>query len=233
MDTFDKGTLRNRGKKALQALSEEHKKSASCSICKHLHAYLKSLDPFPSALLAFIPLPDEPDIRPFYREVCSLYPHLPIGFPRVEGEELAFYRWASSYLPEEGRAKDTEKDPAFYRCPSQTFPASAEEGVHTASGWGIGSYGILEPSPSLPRFGKDIPWGRSPLILVPGRVFDRQGGRIGRGKGYYDRFLRSLRLKGFEGLSVGICFSVQVVERLPITQQDESVDCIITEEGVL
>jgi len=211
LDTFDKQTLRNRAKEILQTLPEEYKKGASHSICQHLNRYLLSLSTLPTALLGFIPFPDEPDVTPLYREICSLFPYLPIGFPRVEGNALAFYRWSSSRLPKNGVTPE----------------------------WVHGSFGTIEPSPSLPQFGRDIPWGTCPVVLVPGRVFDRQGGRIGRGKGYYDRFLRSLRQrvtdgeKNIEVIAIGICFLVQVVTEVPRTEQDEPIDHLITEEGVL
>jgi len=198
-------------KKILQALPEEYKKVASHSICQHLQRYLLSLSASPTTLLGFIPFPDEPDVIPFYWEIHSLFPQLPIGFPRVEGNALAFYRWSSSWLPKNGGTPE----------------------------WEPGSFGILEPSPSLPQFGKEIPWGTRPIVLVPGRVFDRQGGRIGRGKGYYDRFLRSLRRrlsdgrKNIEVIAIGICFSVQVITEVPRTEQDEPIDHLITEEGMV
>jgi len=210
LDTFRKRNLRIQVKERLNTLPEEFKRRASLSICQHLLRYLQSLSTPPSSLLGYIPQPEEPDSRPFYREVASLFPHLPIGFPRVEGEDLAFYRWTG-----------------------RTLPGEAPVGFPTDPAWEIGSFGIPSPSPSLPRFGKDIPWGKSPLVLVPGRVFDRQGGRIGRGKGYYDRFLRDLRQKGIDVKAVGICFFIQLVEEVPRTESDEPIDQLITEEGIV
>lgn len=209
-DTFPKQKFRKQVKGSLDTLPEEFKRSASLSICRHLQHYLQSLPTLPSSLLGFIPLADEPDTRPFYREVSSSFPPLPIGFPRVVGEDLAFYQWTSRVLP------------------GDVLVESLSD-----LAWEIGSFGIPSPGPSLPQFGKDIPWGQCPLVLVPGRVFDRQGGRIGRGKGYYDRFLRSLRQKGIGVQAVGICFSIQLVGEVPRTEQDEPVDYLITEEGTV
>lgn len=210
METFPKQKIRKQAKESLDTLSEEFKRNASLYIYQHLRHYLQSLPTLPSSLLGFIPLADEPDIRPFYREVSSSFPHLPIGFPRVVGEDLAFHRWTSKALPGDAPA-ESPPDPA----------------------WEIGSFGIPSLSPSLPLFGKDIPWGESPLVLVPGRAFDRQGGRMGRGKGYYDRFLRSLRQQRIDVQAVGICFSIQLVKDVPRTEQDEPIDHLITEEGLV
>jgi len=210
LDTFRKQNLRKGAKERLNTLPEEFKRRASLSICQHLLHYLQSLPTPPSSLLGYIPQAEEPDTKPFYREVASSFPTLPIGFPRVEEKDLAFYLWMSKTLPGDAPV-ESPPDPA----------------------WEIGSFGIPSPSPSLPQFGKDIPWGDSPLVLVPGRVFDRQGGRIGRGKGYYDRFLRALRQKGIAVRAVGICFTIQLVEEVPRTESDEPIDHLITEEGVL
>ncbi|MCX7787001.1 MAG: 5-formyltetrahydrofolate cyclo-ligase [Spirochaetes bacterium] len=213
MDTFGKQTLRNWVKEILQTLPEEYKQHASHSICQHLKQFLLSLTTLPTALLGFIPFRDEPDLTPFYGEIRRLFPHMHIGFPRMEGSHLAFHQWSSSPVPGMGKG-----------------------GTY---GWEYGPFGTIQPSPSLPQLGKEIPWGESPIVLVPGRVFDRHGGRIGRGKGYYDRFLRSLRQSRTDGktnidvLAVGICFSVQVIEGVPRTEQDEPIDHLITEEGVI
>ena len=67
------------------------------------------------------------------------------------------------------------------------------------------------------------------LILVPGCGFDRELGRLGRGGGYYDRFL----MQQGDTLKVGICFECQVIDRLPTESHDQSVDLIVTESRVL
>lgn len=230
METFYKQNLRNRAKESLKALSEEYKKNASQAICQHLRTYIRSLDPPPSSLLGFIPFQDEPDLNPFYREVRGLYSNLPVGFPRVQGRDLVFHQWTSSHLP--GRPRVASGAPADSKTPLDLEVPQPTEVPEKSLEWQIGALGTIEPSPSLPRFGTDLPWGEHPLVLVPGRVFDRQGGRIGRGKGYYDRFLRSLRKHGINVTAVGICFFIQVVQEVPRTEQDEAVDHLITEEGV-
>ena len=67
------------------------------------------------------------------------------------------------------------------------------------------------------------------LILVPGLGFDRNGYRIGYGKGYYDRFL-----KDFKGVSVGIAFEFQIMALPLVTDQwDVPVDYLLSERGLL
>ncbi|MBI4125365.1 MAG: 5-formyltetrahydrofolate cyclo-ligase [Deltaproteobacteria bacterium] len=66
------------------------------------------------------------------------------------------------------------------------------------------------------------------LIVVPGIAFDRQGNRLGRGEGYYDRLL-----SGYHGLKIGLAYEFQVVETLPASPKDRRVDFVITEERIL
>ncbi len=80
-----------------------------------------------------------------------------------------------------------------------------------------GAYGILEP-------GEDCPAEEQmDLVLVPGLAFDRRGGRIGYGGGYYDRFL-----DGRKAVSVGICAEFALFDRIPQTEKDKRMDCVVT-----
>lgn len=86
-----------------------------------------------------------------------------------------------------------------------------------------GPYGILQPAESdiLELSLDDID-----LVIVPGVAFDRKGNRLGRGKGYYDRFLKDLTLKGIP--SIGIAFDFQVVDNIPTLSHDLPVTKLIT-----
>ena len=87
-----------------------------------------------------------------------------------------------------------------------------------------GSYGIMEPRASCKKVNaKEIG-----LVFVPALAFDRKGGRIGYGGGYYDRFLKGIPLSK----RIGLAYSFQVLERLPQKQHDLKVAKIITEKGV-
>ena len=68
------------------------------------------------------------------------------------------------------------------------------------------------------------------LVVTPGLGFDRQGHRLGRGAGFYDRFLSDPRLRA---VRCGFCFSEQVVESVPVTDSDRPVDWLVTDEEVL
>ncbi len=87
-----------------------------------------------------------------------------------------------------------------------------------------GAFGIMEPD----QEGGDEEM-KLDLIIVPGVAFDRNGGRIGMGKGYYDRFLETKK----EVSKVALAFSEQVLEEVPKEPYDENVDMIITEKEII
>jgi len=70
------------------------------------------------------------------------------------------------------------------------------------------------------------------LVLVPMLAFDRQGHRLGYGGGYYDRTIARLREVG-DVLAVGLAFSGQVRDELPVEPHDMHLDWIITESAAL
>ena len=87
-----------------------------------------------------------------------------------------------------------------------------------------GRFGILEPQQTP----ETLPSGTATAVLVPGVAFDRHGMRLGRGKGFYDRFL-----SGFEGIRIGICPSSRLVEEVPAEAHDVAMDYVVTENFVL
>ncbi len=113
------------------------------------------------------------------------------------------------------------------------YPRICDDGTltflrHEANdGWEQGRFGIREPR-AVPG-GEGIREGFD-LVVVPGLAFDAAGWRLGRGHGYYDRFLR--RLAG-TSLAVGLAFSWQMVPEVPVDAWDVPVDAVVTEEGVV
>jgi len=94
-----------------------------------------------------------------------------------------------------------------------------------------GYYGINEPKTSGKQFCFDDDFG-SVLVLVPGRAFTKKGARLGRGKGFYDVFLKQLKeecaVAGKKVYTIGVCFSCQVVDSVPTEQNDVFVDKIVS-----
>lgn len=85
-----------------------------------------------------------------------------------------------------------------------------------------GAYGILEPKPDAPCVMPD----EIDLILVPGLAFDEKGGRLGRGKGYYDRFLGKTEAK-----TIGVCRCL--VPRVPVEVHDKRMDAVVTDKNIM
>lgn len=93
------------------------------------------------------------------------------------------------------------------------------------------AWGIPEPDPAwLPL---DLARAASVLIAVPGLAFDRQGNRLGRGKGYYDRFLAKARRAAKSITALGVCFSEQLVDAVPHGERDERLDGAVTERDTI
>ena len=86
----------------------------------------------------------------------------------------------------------------------------------------VGSYGILEPQSGEPCDVSEID-----VMIVPGVAFGRDGARLGRGKGFYDRYLAR---KGFRAECVGVCLDFQLFDTLPMEPHDRVMDCVISNE---
>lgn len=82
----------------------------------------------------------------------------------------------------------------------------------------IGEFGISEPTGELFSDYKKID-----LCLIPGLAFDNEGGRMGRGKGFYDRFLPQTNCH-----KIGICFPWQIVPKIECAPWDIPMDEVIS-----
>ena len=85
---------------------------------------------------------------------------------------------------------------------------------------------LLVPSADCPL----VPVDAIDVILVPGLAFDRAGRRLGRGGGFYDRFLATAPARAAR---VGVAFEAQVVDSVPVGDQDCTVSALVTEAGTL
>ena len=84
-----------------------------------------------------------------------------------------------------------------------------------------GPYGVLQPKPVS---GAAVPPEAIELVIVPGVGFDRAGHRLGHGQGYYDAFLQRLPMTVPR---LGLAFTCQIVERIPVDAHDEPVTTVI------
>lgn len=94
--------------------------------------------------------------------------------------------------------------------------------IRTLDALAPGAFGIPEPRRDTPV----LPPQAFDLAVVPAVAFDRAGFRIGRGGGYYDRYLAQMR-----GVKIGLCYTQFLLPSLPRELHDERVDLILTEEG--
>ncbi len=89
-----------------------------------------------------------------------------------------------------------------------------------------GKYGIPEPDTAQGVETSQMP---GPLVcLVPGLAFTEKGFRLGRGGGYYDRFLSH-----FSGISIGLAFSLSMVKDVPASARDFRVHYVATPQGII
>lgn len=92
-----------------------------------------------------------------------------------------------------------------------------------------GAFGIVEPMvpDAAKAFGGSVcavcPPEAIDLLVVPGVAFTREGARLGRGKGYYDRYLAQDEVDAY---CVGVCFAHQLVDELPVEPHDRAMDAI-------
>lgn len=94
-----------------------------------------------------------------------------------------------------------------------------------------GAYKILEPKAELRQLpAKRVAAAELDLVMVPGTAFDLQGGRMGQGKGYYDRLLATARP---DAPLVAIAFDCQVFDEIPVAPHDVFMDKVVTEARVI
>lgn len=178
-----KSQMRARARAALAAVRPQDAEAWSSDLCRRLAdapEYKRA-----RTILAFLPIPGEPDLSPACRKAVG------------EGKRLCLTRldWERGTLT-----------PAIVR--------SVDRGLVT------GRYGIREPGTDAPH----IPPNEIDLVLVPGLAFDESGRRLGRGAGYYDRFLTPLSVA-----TIGVAFELQLVPEVPTGPGDAPVGAIVTE----
>ncbi len=116
-------------------------------------------------------------------------------------------------------ARGMGKQVAYPRCEGDELGLYIVKDGHLTSG----SFGLQEPDDTCRRIDiEDVDFA-----VVPGLAFDRQGGRLGRGKGYYDRLLREA-----SAVKAALCFNEQLTEQVPMEAHDGRMDMIVTENGI-
>jgi 5-formyltetrahydrofolate cyclo-ligase len=93
------------------------------------------------------------------------------------------------------------------------------------TGFSRGTSGLRNPITGVP-----VPIGQIDLVVAPALGFDGQGNRLGRGGSYYDRFFANIELKAQR---CGFAFAEQRIDSIPVTEHDEPVDFLVTDEEVI
>jgi 5-formyltetrahydrofolate cyclo-ligase len=159
------------------------------------------------SLFLFLSLPRELDTGPLVETALGAGKR--VFAPRLEGGRLEAAPLAGG-SPEGGPG-----EMSFYRILPPGGPGSPEPGP----------FGIREPPPLEAPGPGDFP----ALILVPGLAFDPQGRRLGRGGGYYDRFLAA---PPGPCRTLGLCMPCQLVPEVPVDPWDCRVEGLCTGEAL-
>ena len=97
--------------------------------------------------------------------------------------------------------------------------------IESVSDLSPGRYGIPEPSEN----GEKVNPSDIDAIIVPGVAFDEKGKRLGRGGGYYDRFME----KTGNAVKIALCREINLLEAVPCEEHDRSVDIVLTENRII
>ncbi len=84
-----------------------------------------------------------------------------------------------------------------------------------------GNFSIMEPKNTAPADASKFD-----IVLVPGIAFDKNGNRVGFGKGCYDMFFKEV-----DAVKVGVCYDFQICEEIPADEHDIKMDFLLTESG--
>lgn len=89
-----------------------------------------------------------------------------------------------------------------------------------SDGVAVGAFGIMEPIATVPVKPSEID-----VMIVPGVAFTRNGARLGRGKGFYDKYLSH---SDFQAYTIGVCYPCQLIENLPTEEHDRGLDLVVS-----
>ena len=150
---------------------------------------------------------------PEYRDARVIMLYLPIP-QEVDPAQVALHAWG------QGKTVLAPKVDWSQRHMLAVQIHSMDDGVVR------GKYGVPQPPPDGPVY----PVEEIDLVIVPALAYDRTGGRLGRGGGFYDRFLSGLDVTA---VTCGLAFTEQLVDQLPADRHDRPVDILVTDKEVL
>lgn len=227
-----KQTARQAMKSRLRALRFDR-----LAVAAQIFRNLERLPNFDDAqtLAVYLDFGFEAPTRPFLPRLFER-PNRVVAAPRCVGRELEFYRLdAPQFLnavnetasPNADPDEKTNEVPPKNAAPDETDrfvdrDAFSPKRLFRLTDLTSGSFGIWEPAANPARL---VAPDAFDLVLVPGLAFDLDGGRLGRGAGFYDRFLATLSKKT---RFVGVALDEQLVEKTPRDAFDLPVDALAT-----
>lgn len=184
----EKKLLRKKVSKAIKEIPSEYRDNKD----RLINDSLLSLTEYQQAsvIMAYYPLPDEVDIKPFLGKVL------------IDKKELI--------LP---------------RIVKDNFEMTVHRVTTLSENLVEGEMSLTEPESSL----EEILPENIDLIIVPGRAFTRKGKRLGRGKGYYDRFLTD----ALNAVLISVCYEEQLFDEIPTEKHDRKIDILVTPHEVI
>ncbi|MGZ3769929.1 MAG: 5-formyltetrahydrofolate cyclo-ligase [Bdellovibrio sp.] len=178
-----------------------------------------------------VPWNSKKECRSFFKSLCAqefaqglvqnqkqLNSHLR-NFLKTQTGTWGAYR----ALPQEAQVEEVFNIPHL----DWVFPRMREGHLEffSAREFVLGPYGVMEPSQDSALMNIQELRG----VLIPGLVFNKNGNRLGKGKGFYDKTLSAYR-----GIKVGICFGFQITtDSIPTEAHDVTMDFLVTELGLI
>ena len=115
-----------------------------------------------------------------------------------------------------------------------SLPHEIDTSEAILSAWQLGKSvaGISTEASGLPNptTGLPVPFGDIDLVVTPALAFDRNGNRLGRGGGFYDKFFAHDRLKACR---CGFAYAEQIVKTVPATDHDQTMDMVVTDDEII
>ena len=156
------------------------------------------------------------------------------GSEAIQQRLLAQDWWTVAF--QVGIYRSTPTEPSTERLLGDLFARGAQVAVPVQRGkaygwswvefstvWKTKAHGIVEPEQFVTASAAELR-----VVVVPGLAFDAKGGRLGHGKGHFDRLLAQT-----DALKVGLCFENRLVEAVPMEPHDVRMDVVVTEKRLI
>lgn len=171
-----------------------------------------------SCLMGYIATQGELDIIPYLSHLATK--SIRIAFPRVE--------WTTKHMDAVVMREFSAVGKLSVEPPKSHTLTPAFQPPTPPAAWQQTRHNLWQPHDELVA----TPLAEIAIVLVPGLAFDVSGGRLGRGGGFYDRFLARLRMHNSDCKCIGVCLDEQIVATVPMNvdsyAQDMRMDMIIT-----